>query len=1269
MKMNPITTVESRAPKFVGRETTRPATRRAGVALVITLIMLSVITFMAVTFLVLSNRERGSVSTATDQVTVQFAADTALERAKAEVLASIIAATNDQAFDLMVSTNYINYGGFRSGIASYTNVNFISYANGNPLTGNDPLINLTNLLYNPRPPVFVVTNKLTGATDFRYYLDLNRNGRYDTNGFWPVMSSDPVNNPYVSTNGGTTASLASAAYSYFVGDPEWIGVLEHPEWPHGPNNKFIARYAYLVVPSGKTLDVNYLHNQAFSKALNAANDGYMRNEGVGAWEINLAAFLSDLNTNIWNRDNGSSALYYQYLQPSGNPNKGYAFQDALSLLSYRYSFNYNTLAGGVLANNIDAYSDGPLMFGTALPAGNDNPIRPWVGADNTNHYFTIQDFFDPNKTAVGMPTPNFINRITQAGTNTDSYDRYTYYRMLSQLGTDSSAPVDRRMNVNFKNIVDGAVVPGMETNTIGWTPLDFFTNAADKMIRTYTAAWYGANNAFSLTNIPVFVNGYFVYSPAVNRLLQLAANMYEATTNSIYPNMYRPYFSTRQGTNVYISGFTLVNPVDASILTIPIDLTDAGALAQVTAAPPHQPNVYGVPWIIGARKGFPNFNQIAVNNLFEITRRLKVSRQHLSDPVSTYTYQQQYLLAVSNAVAVEVWNSYRTNYNAPVQISVWNDLSYTLTNSDGYVAPPTRYAKAFIYTTNQWAGYGPNTLPAANSFVVPMVTNYAIIGNLVYSHASKTFLQTGTSTTFEPVSPAINWGVSITNRLRVIIQESASGRVLDYVQLNGLTSARDLNSDVAQITGSTIDKQLWDPTTGTGNGLMNGINFQLNASQGNNALSSVDWNYYGVDQAQGNTKQWEIDNYRAFFHLAQLYGNNINNTNLTQQVPFAPTLEMTRPISWQANDPLVHYTASDLFDTANANTPQLVKPPGGVITNLFKNIGSLNSRYSPWYGNPAKGAVDESDIDFALKDTAVMSSDSWDFPTNRFPGVGWLGRVHRGTPWQTVYLKAKDVLSTGFGGWTKWSGIANPIWATNMAPFNDRMLFDMFTASPGGNATRGLLSVNQTNLASWSALLSGVIVVTNNSSGSTNLGWRTIDPAGVYSSGGPLPPLAQIVQGINNARANTNTANGAVFVNHQFQSLGDILATPQLTELSPFLVTSNIITKQDAGGLTDEVLERIPQQVMSLLTLSHSPRFVVYAYAQALHPAEHSIVTGGPFSGLCTNYQVAAETATRAVVRLEGSPNPVYTKASPDLFGNYYPPRLVVEQFNVLPPD
>jgi hypothetical protein len=53
---------------------------------------------------------------------------------------------------------------------------------------------------------------------------------------------------------------------------------------------------------------------------------------------------------------------------------------------------------------------------------------------------------------------------------------------------------------------------------------------------------------------------------------------------------------------------------------------------------------------------------------------------------------------------------------------------------------------------------------------------------------------------------------------------------------------------------------------------------------------------------------------------------------------------------------------------------------------------------------------------------------------------------------------------------------------------------------------------------------------------------------------------------------------------------------------------------------------------------------------------------------MCTNYQIMAETATRAVIRVEGTPDPRFRNRS-DMYGRRYPPRVVIEEFNVLPPD
>ena len=86
-------------------------------------------------------------------------------------------------------------------------------------------------------------------------------------------------------------------------------------------------------------------------------------------------------------------------------------------------------------------------------------------------------------------------------------------------------------------------------------------------------SYFGTNTipAFGITNIPVYINGNFVYQPAVNRhLLQLAANLYDSsTTNSLYPHVFRPIFwvTNQNGfVNVYIDGYEQVLGVSGYVL-------------------------------------------------------------------------------------------------------------------------------------------------------------------------------------------------------------------------------------------------------------------------------------------------------------------------------------------------------------------------------------------------------------------------------------------------------------------------------------------------------------------------------------------------------------------------------------------------------------------------------------------------------------------------------------------------------------------------------
>jgi len=1300
------------------------SSRRSGIALVITLILLAVTLVMALAFLTISRHESSSVTTAGETTTARLAADSALANAEGQVMANILATKNPYNFGLLVSTN------------------------APPLNFNNGLADYTTLQISPRPPVFIPQN---GTNDFRFYLDLNRNGSFDANGY--VVEVDNNNN-IIDTNYNA------------VGDPEWIGVLEHPDQPYGPNNPFIARYAFIALPVGNALDLNYIYNQALDEnnAVTTVNplpagdgDGYFRNQGVGSWEINLPAFLADLNTNEW--DN-TTAGTYQYNPPPGvGGSQGVAFDDARALLAYRYANNYSSLAtvqnlfgnAGATAfqnDNIDGYSDGPLQTTVAspgdvtLPSLNDNPALPWAGADNTNHFFTPSDFFDTTKTETGVTPPGFTEHLLNAGTNyfggttSSTYDRYTFYRLLSELGTDTT-PETGKMNLNYDNLDPYVYTVGgisytnapSATNFLAWTPLGFFTNAADRMLRDYSTEWlmadsnnfvatFSVTNAFGITDIPVWVSNRFVYTPAVNRILQLAANIYDATTTNFYPDVFRPLFTKDAAGDVFIAGYTNLNSIygpntvsgtNDLQLSQPFDVETISALTGTTV--PADINIYGVPWIIGAKKGLPNFNEISMENNLVVARRLQVTRPTINSATSVniaaFATNQLYMMSLNSSIGVELWNSYAANYPGTVMIDVNENASTMITNNDQglwALQPATNNASfTFNPTINPWRGsspwYGGNPNPASFvpiTFTGPTLTNSiyrssfyrspiypngpylfptnSIIGQIQYELASD-----GNGFNFP------QFGVLLTNRLQVFMLDFSGGvyHVIDYVHFEGPDSWFNVNSNLADPDIGVDQLGVWNTNYPPGSpGLpvdpTHGIINQINISKtgANPQIEDGQWQSDPQAVPLGGTKAQQAVYFQAFF----LPGNHIGNvTNLQTsiQAPYSPTRYITQYITWQVNDPLVHYLASDIDEPVAGSSPAL--EPGlhtynyantNGLTSL--NLGQLNDRYMPWGGNPeleAPGRAAQPDpnaYNSAERDPLAYSSDNWDFPTNKFPTTGLLGRVHRGTPWQTVYLKSSPIDT---GTWATWTGdtllTGNQNFdAANSTPTNDRALFDLFTTAFNDNATRGQLPINQPGLAAWSALLSGVVALTNYPVLGGTVTNMNIQPAGVYNPTN-LPALVQIVQGINNERATLVNADG---LKGSFEHIGDILGTPQLTEQSPFI---SIIPQgmDNAGQIippvypSDEVMEWLPQQMMSLLRTG-TPRYVIYSYGQTLEPAAGATYLGaGNYFGMVTNYQIVAETATRSVVRFDSSVTNLNNTLT--VTNN----RAVIERYNILPPD
>jgi hypothetical protein len=283
-------------------------------------------------------------------------------------------------------------------------------------------------------------------------------------------------------------------------------------------------------------------------------------------------------------------------------------------------------------------------------------------------------------------------------------------------------------------------------------PLGFFTTVSDKMLRN--------TFSFGVTNIPVYSNGVFVYTPSVQRLLQLSANIYEASTTNFYPTAFRPIFEHDNLGNVFIIGYTNLSSVSGLNtvsgagdlqLALPYDinyLLSFPANTPITDANGFV-NVYGVPWIIGAKKGFPNFNEFSMQDVVQIFRKLQITRLNTNSPPNATN--QLYVFSVTNSLGVEFWNSYTNSYTNQVQVVVNDNLTMqmALTNGTLLLADSFPLTRSVLFSSQMSFNVWPS-----NMFLVPFATNFPFLVNSAYSFPFTQFYNVAGNPPYQATTPA-----------------------------------------------------------------------------------------------------------------------------------------------------------------------------------------------------------------------------------------------------------------------------------------------------------------------------------------------------------------------------------------------------------------------------------------------------------------------------------------------------------------------------------
>lgn len=1199
---------------------------QSGVALVITLLMLSAITFLTVAFLAVSRRDRAAITVYMDQRDARGMADAALARAESEIISRMMPTNLSTGngpewlnYDLMVSKNYINKDGFSTKSADYTNyynVNYDHYlgkTNQNDstrfLSTVDRVQNIANLQYDARPPVFIKTNaSTTYPLDFRFWIDFNRNGRFEDSGY---------------LNETNAFGVQTTNVNLYEGEPQWIGVLQHPDAKHSATNWFIGRYAYLVQPVGKTLDWNFIHNHA-TNLNDLRYDYYVRGSNDASWDINLAGFVQQLNTNIW-----STIDVAAYDSAFVITNRVYDSRTKLN--PFKLGFGYNI-------TNYQTYYDPQMLF------------------EPTNSSFN----FSSNLLLAGKFITNTVTT-----TNVSSYNRYTFQRLLGSIGTDTEPEmrVDvsngtdptngfrTKVNLDYNNTyeithrLNSGTTNTLQTatNHIRWTPLAFFTNAADILLRNEFT------NQITVTDIPIYcsTNLAVSYNSRIHRCLQLAANLYDATTPSNnLPSVFRPLYASainqaKKVTNVWIMGYTEVtNDFVGTILPRGFKMLTSGVINS-------NDNVIGIPFVIGVKKGYPNFNKCIITNQVTMTRKLAFYK---SDPTSTdppgYTNQTT-LYNFKTTFGIQAWNSYTNAFRKASLVVISNGVLGYVTNRHQVNGVWVKFATKNYFQTNLngVTSYLPGwTLQSGASDIsscslIRQTNVQLFISSAQYSpwvqtndvffryipNDARRFVPWNVSNVVHETVTGLDWEFVVTNRIMYAMV--VSNRLVDFVNIEKASSIPF--TEMLTNSGSRYENPwLMDTNFDNWPGVSNQIRLNLEGTASKLPKTEL-WQYPSDTQSS-----------KALTEFQQWWKGGVEATNLNYMYAiFQPNATVTNMVILQANDPLVHYTLDDLlFSQAGKN--------------IAPSIRTMSTRYEPW----PSGVIEEGSTTTAtktnicFKDLGIRKSDDWNFPTNRFRNLGEIGRVHRGTPWETIYLKADPIytatavssaIRTNYN-WVEWTNKwVNPLVVSNLVgsnlvyyittpnyPTNDWSIVDLFTVAPNNNALRGTLSVNQTNEAAWAAVLTGIKL-----------------PSSAKVLSGDVP---SIVDGYSSfTRTNCISSMRNTRPGHVFHRMGEVLSAQTLSLQSPYLSDYSGATTN-----TDDMLEAIPREMLSLVRLGQ-PRFVIWAFGQSLKPALGSryVVAGRNFN-ICTNYQITGESLTRTVCHIEEDPKN---------------PRIVVDSFNVVP--
>lgn len=685
-------------------------------------------------------------------------------------------------------------------------------------------------------------------------------------------------------------------------------------------------------------------------------------------------------------------------------------------------------------------------------------------------------------------------------------------------------------------------------------------------------------------------------TPAVHRLLQLAANLHDATCAgqpsgrgagySVYfPTVFRPVFR-RDEAALYLVRFEVVTNHVAFTNELTTaqywrDLDDpAFRLEALPTGSDLSLFLYNLPPIFGAKKGFPNFNQFTLDTETVVSR--KVEMRKLAPDLPPSQTNQAYVFSMAHRLGFEVWNPYDTAYPGELVMFAANQIVTELRAEGQTISAFTNAFYSNTVVSTMPAGLG------AKRFAMMLFTNatslpgYSTLSVLSSAHycfePNPHFVPWGSAAMETNGFPLPDLAVAATNRFIFFLFDRTANRLIDCVSLSSLGHATNLMDGL----GSAIPAEdqellrLWDSRR-LGDSMFSptaGIQRQIDASLGLCCTAASDWLSYSGTPMRSD----------FIAALRRFCTNDLSPPQLSMMVGFNPVCRLNLTSTWQANDPLLHSHVDELFETAEPAELTVALYGFPRVFPQDYNLGLPNRRYRPWPDAPFDGNNRPHPYDLAIQDPYVRSAEDWDFPEAQPLTATWLGRVHRGTPWQTLYLKA-EVAS--LDAWKEQTGAA---FAPETHPTNDWIVASLLADAWNTNPPLARVSVNERDAARWGAVWEGLQALTNATDVLPEPGLPGVPPPlTVLTVRSNSPQVLHLMDAIEAARQ--------ARPRQRFHALAELLAVADLSvdrlqvndglpAGSPFLRLASfdpLHDLQQRAGLSDAAYEILPAQVLERL--------------------------------------------------------------------------------------